>query len=83
MDFFRVLHAVGKQAYKLELLTKWKIYNIFYMLLLEQDITRKRRVDKVLLESEKDVEFEVGDNKEYKVKASIDSAVYSQQANNH
>ena len=32
---FRVFHAVGKQAYKLELPNKWKIHDIFYVLLLE------------------------------------------------
>ncbi len=43
---------------------------------------RKRRVDIVLPDPEKDVEFEAGNNKEYEVKAIIDSAVYGQQANN-
>ena len=38
---FRVLHPVSKQAYKLKLPKKWKIYNVFYVLLLEQDITKK------------------------------------------
>ena len=42
---FRVLHPVGKQAYKLELLKKWRIYDVFHVLLLEQDTTRKERVD--------------------------------------
>ena len=32
---FQVFHAVGKQAYKLELPTKWKIHDIFHMSLLE------------------------------------------------
>ena len=32
---FRVLHPVGKQAYKLELPKKWRIYDVFYMSLLE------------------------------------------------
>ncbi len=32
---FRVLHAVGKQVYKLELPAKWKIYDVFYVSLLE------------------------------------------------
>ncbi len=50
------------------------------MSLLEQDTTRKGRVDKALPEPEK--EFEAGDNKEYEVEAIIDSAVYGQQANN-
>ncbi len=78
---FRVLHAVGKQAYKLELPTKWKIHDVFHVLLLEQDTTRKVRVDKALPEPEKELEFDAGGNKEYKVKAIINSAVYGQQAN--
>ena len=32
---FRVVHEVGKQAYKLELPTKWKIHDVFHVLLLE------------------------------------------------
>ncbi len=39
-------------------------------------------MDKALPEPEKEVKFEAGDNKEYKVKAIIDSAVYGQQVNN-
>ncbi len=52
------------------------------MSLLEQDNTKRGRVDKILPEPEKDVEFEAGGNKEYEVEAIIDSAVYDQQANN-
>ncbi len=51
------------------------------MSLLEQDTTRKGRVDKALPEPDKEVEFEAGDNREYEVEAIIDSAVYGQQAN--
>ncbi len=52
------------------------------MLLLEQDTTRKGRVDnKALPEPEKELEFDVRGNKEYEVEAIIDSAVYGQQAN--
>ncbi len=76
---FQVLHTVKKQAYKLELPTKWKIHNIFYVSLLEKDIIWKGRVDnKALPEPEKDLEFEAGSSKEYEVKAIIDSAMYSQ-----
>ncbi len=74
---FQVFHVVGKQACKLELLAKWKIHNVFHVSLLEQDTTRKRRVDsKVLPELKK--EFEAGDDKEYEVGAIIDSVVYGQ-----
>ncbi len=54
---------------------------MFHVSLLEQDTTRKGRVDKALPEPEKEVEFEAGDNKEYEVEAIIDSAVYGQQTN--
>ncbi len=78
---FRVLHAVEKQAYKLELFTKWKIHDVFHVSLLEQDITRRERVDKALPEPEKDLEFEAGGDKEYEVEAIIESIVYGQQTN--
>ena len=32
---FRVIYPVEKQTYKLELSRKWKIHDIFYVLLLE------------------------------------------------
>ncbi len=51
------------------------------MSLLKQDTTRKRRVDKALLEPKKDLEFEAGGNMEYEVKVIIDSAIYGPQAN--
>lgn len=72
------------QAYKLELPTKWKIHNVFYISLLEQDITRKRQVNQnnthVLLELER--EFEAGNNKKYKVESIIDSVIYGKKAKN-
>ena len=42
---FRVLYPVRKQTYKLELPRKWRIHDVFYVSLLEQDTTRKGRVD--------------------------------------
>ena len=59
---FRVLHPVGKQAYKLELPKKWRIHDVFHVSLLEQDTTRKGREFSM-------PEFEPGDDKEYKVEA--------------
>lgn len=50
------------------------------MSLLEQDTINKERVNK-LPKLEK--EFEASDNKEYKVKLIIDSAVYGKKAKNH
>ena len=67
---FQVLHLVCKQAYKLKLLKKWRIHNVFHISLLEQDTTKKEQVKKVL-------ELDVGDHsKEYEVEAIWDSAVY-------
>ena len=71
-----MLHPVDKQVYKLELPKRWKINDVFHVLLLKQDITKKRRVDKKVME----LEFEAGNNKEYKVKAIWDSAVYANKA---
>ena len=63
---FRVLHLVGKQDYKLELSGKWRIHNVFHISLLEQDTTRKKRVDKKVTE----LDFDAGDNsKKYKLEA--------------
>ncbi len=62
---FQVLHIVEKQTYKLELPTKWKIYNVFQVSLIEQNITKKGRVNKALPEPKKNLEFKAGGNKEY------------------
>ena len=51
------------------------------MSLLEQDITRKRRMNELFPEPEP--EFDANDNKEYKVEAIIDSAVYAKEAKGH
>ena len=49
------------------------------MLLLEQDITRKERVDEKITE----LDFEAGDSKKYKVEAIWDSAVYARKLEGH
>ena len=73
---FRVLHPVGKQAYKLELLKKWRIHGVFHVSLLKQDTTKKGREFSV-------PKIEPSDNKKYKVKAIRDSAVYAKEADGH
>ena len=62
---FRVLYPVRKQAYKLEPPAKWRIYNVFHVLLLEQDITMKGRMNKFV----EVPEFEPDNDKEYEVEA--------------
>ena len=82
--FFRVFHIVRKHVNKLKLLTQWKIYNICHVLLLEQDITRKRRVIQVnqaLSKPKKCLVFKAKNNKKYKVKIIINSTIYSEKAN--
>ena len=70
---FQVLHPIGKQAYKLELFKNWRIYNVFHVSLLEQNITKKGRELSV-------PKFEPGNNKEYKMEAIWDSAVYVRES---
>ena len=59
---FQVLHLFGKQAYKLELPARWKIYNMFHVLLVEQDIIKKGQEFSV-------PEFKPDNNKEYELEA--------------
>ena len=73
---FQVLHPVGKQAYKLELLKKWRIHDIFHVSLLEQDTTKKGRINDTQL----DFKFEADDDKEYEVNDIQDSAVYARES---
>ena len=71
---FRVLHPVGKQTFN-ELIKKWRIHDIFHVSLLEQNTTRKGRMDKNM------TEFEAGSNKEdYEVEEIRDSAVYAKES---
>ena len=73
---FRILHLVEKQAYKLELPKKWKIHNVFHVPLLEQDTTRKERVDEKVTE----LDFEAGNSEEYEVEAIRNSTVYARES---
>ena len=74
-----MLHLVGKQAYKLELSKKWRIYDVFYVSLLEQNTTRKEQVDKNVTE----LEFNNGNSEAYEVEAIKDSAVYAKKLKGH
>ena len=48
------------------------------MSLLEQDTTKKGRINEPFLDPKP--EFDVGNNKKYKIKAIIDSIVYTNEA---
>ena len=74
LGLFRVLHPVSKQAYKLKLPKKWRIHDVFYVSLPEQNTTKKRQMNDMQLK------FEAGDDKEYKVDSIWDSAVYAKQS---
>ena len=62
---FQMLHPLEKQAYKLEPPKKWRIYDVFYILLLEQNTTKKKQMD------ENVTKLNAGDNKneEYEIEA--------------
>ena len=55
---------------------KWRIYDVFHVSLLEQDITRKRRVDE-----NNATELDAGnDSSDYGVEVIRDSAVYARES---
>ena len=58
---FQVLYLVGNKAYKFKLPKWWRIHDIFHVLLLEQNTTKKDRVDKKVIE----LDFKAGNSKEY------------------
>ena len=65
VQVFRIFQSgivYRKANYKFELVKKWKIYNVFHILLLEQDIIKKKRADKKL-----EIELKVVNNIKYKV----------------
>ena len=53
---------------------KWRIHDVFHVLLLVQNTTKKGRVNDMQLE------FEAGDNKEYEVDGIWDNAVYAKES---
>ncbi len=67
---------MGKQAYKIELPKKWRIHDVFHVSLLEQNTTRKGRVETA-------IELDEGDSEEYEVEAICDSAVYARESEGH
>ena len=75
---FQVLYPIGKQAYKLEFPKKQRIHDVFHVSLLQQDTTRKGRVDKKV----RQMKFNAydDDSGEYDVEAIRDSAVYARES---
>ena len=72
-----MLYSIGKQAYKLKLLKKWRIYNVFHVSLLEHDIPKKEQVKKI-------AKLDTGDNGEkYKIEAIWHIAVYARELEGH
>ena len=76
---FWVLNLINKQAYKLELPKKWRVHNVLYMSLLEQNTNRERQV------SEKVPELNDGnkDSKKYKMEAIWNSVIYAKEVKGH
>ena len=51
------------------------------MSLLKQEITKKRRINELFLKPKP--EFDIGDNKKYKVETIKDSAIYVKEIEKH
>ena len=74
---FEIVEAVGKQAYKLKLPAKWYIYLVFYVLLLERNVTRREAVDQKIANQ---LEFEEREQSEQEADSIIDSMVFAEEA---
>lgn len=74
-------YSKKKIGLQTEINKKQRIHNVFQVLLLEQNTTKKEQLDKTMLP----VEFDNSKNKsrEYKVKAIRDSRVYIRDSENH
>lgn len=70
-----MLHFIGKQAYMLNFPQKWKIYIVFHVSFLHQNIIRKKQADENVIK----MKFQAGNNKEYKVKTIRDSVIYKRK----
>ena len=68
-----MLYPIEKQAYKLKLPKKKRVYKIFHMSLIEQNNTKKGQMSKKVPELDTGNE----DSKKYKVEAIWNSTVYA------
>lgn len=66
---------MGKQAYKIKLPRKWKIYDVFHMSLLEQNSTREGWINNNNITTQ--LELDKSDNKEYGVEAICENKLYA------
>ena len=71
---FQVLYPIGIETYKVKLLKKWRIHNVFYLSLLEQKTTKKDQVDQNITELKA-----TGNSKKYKLEAIWNSSLYANQ----
>ena len=70
-----MLHLVRYQAYKLKLPKKWKIHNVFHVLLLEQDTIKNKQVE----ENVTQLELKADDNAKYKIETIWNYAIYAKK----
>lgn len=73
--FLWVLYPVKKQAYKLKLPKKWRIHDIFHVLLLKQNTTRKKQVE----ENVTQLEFRASDHEEYKIEGICNNIIFAKE----
>ncbi len=64
------------QAYKLKLRVKWRIYFVFYIFLLEKDVTRRKTIDQKIADQ---FEFEKREQQEQKVYSIVDGMVFAKK----
>lgn len=79
-SLFWVFYPVENQVYKLKLPKKWRIHDIFHVLLLKNNIIKKNWVDKMTSQ----LKFKINNkSKECKVKEIWVNAIYTRELGGH
>lgn len=74
------MQLIKKQAYKLKLLKKQKIYNVFYILPLQKNTIKREQIGKKLTNLDSNLKLDIENNQKYKVKSIKNSIIYTKKA---
>lgn len=72
---FKAIEPVGKQAYRLKLLSRWHIHNVFHVSLLKKNTTRKRGANHKIEQLQLEFKNKNNNSNEFEIEDICNSAV--------